>query len=78
MTFEEYRKAVVDEVAKRLAHCDWFEGVCCDDVRDDYNAGKSIKEAADAAELQTAYWDRPGGLFGDCGDGLGLSDAEEE
>ena len=74
LSFEDYKKQVCAEVCKRLDGVDWFKGVCLDTVKGSWEHDLPIKEAADAAELDTAHWDRPGGLFGDCGDGLGLKE----
>ena len=64
MTYEEYRDAVIREVKSRIGHLDWYRGCCCDTVREDFDAGKTVEQAADAAEMHTAMWDRPGGMFG--------------
>lgn len=64
MTFEEFREAVVGEVKSRIGHHEWYKGCCVDSVRESFEAGKTVERAADDAEMHTAMWDRPGGMFG--------------
>jgi hypothetical protein len=76
--YEAYKQAVADEARNRLKGLDWFRGLVLGSIQDSWVEGLSVGDAALQVELETAYHDRPGGLFGDCGDGLGLRDEEDE
>ena len=78
MSYEEYCDAVCALVHSRIGHLSWFAGVCTNSIKGSYRSHETIEDAVSSAELETALWDRPGGLFGDCGDGLGLRDADGE
>lgn len=76
MTFDEYREKVRAEALKQLQGKFWFRGFVNTSIPESWRDGDSIEEAALQVVLETAFHDRPGGLFGDCGDGLGLTDEE--
>jgi hypothetical protein len=72
MNFEEYKQAIVDLALSRLQSLHWFKGLVTSSIRESWGDGESVEDAALQVELETAHCHRPGGLFGDCGDGLGL------
>jgi hypothetical protein len=74
MSYNEYREKVRAEALKQLQDKSWFRGLCTTSIPESWRDGESIEEAALQVVLETALHDRPGGLFGDCGDGLGLTD----
>ena len=60
MTFEEYTdksfRIALDALSKG-GYKTWRGKVCLDTVRDSYNQGLTIEEAADRMVDDTLYWD---------------------
>ena len=78
MTYEEFRSRVVELATANLKHCTWFRGLNTSSIRESWDDESTVADAALQVELETAYWDRPGGLFGDePGDGLGLRELSD-
>ncbi len=78
MTYREYRRQVIDLATANLHHCKWFRGLRTNSIEDDWRDGSSIETAAVNAEMETAYWDRPGGILEyDPDDGLGVRDDDD-
>lgn len=74
--YELYKQAVIDLCRSRLSGLPWFEGLVISSIRDSWEEELPVEEAALQVEMETAYHQRPGGLFGNCGDGLGLQDEQ--
>lgn len=63
--YETYKQSVVARVSHDLETTSWFRGVCTDSIRESYEAGLSIEQAADIAVGDTMYWDAPNMGLGD-------------
>ena len=74
--YELHKQAVIDMCRSRLSGLSWFEGLVTSSILDSWGEELSVEDAALQVEMETAYHQRPGGLFGDCGDGLGLRDEQ--
>lgn len=60
MDYIEYKRQVVEGVAARLQHHSWYRGCCLDTTKDHWDAGDSVEQAIDSAEVDTWMWDGPG------------------
>ena len=58
LSFEEYKKAVIELAHGNLKEFSWFKGeVCQGTIEDSYGSGKDVEYGAIIAELDTLAWE---------------------
>ena len=60
----ELQQKVLLEVEKRLQGKPWFKGICTDKIPSDEDIKKDFLRAVQLVQMETEYWDKPGGILG--------------